>query len=244
MKNKKKTIAKIITYLFALGIMFAIINIIIWYVEKNNNAIIMKDIEQNITIIKDDKGNNKLKINFTDLKKINPDTIGYLDVNNTNINYIVVQAEDNKFYLKNNFYKESNRHGWIFADYRNTLNGNDKNIVIYGHNTRDGSMFGTLRRVIKENWYTNKDNHIVTFNLNGEEKKYQVFSSYSIPVEDYYISTDFKDNNEFKEFLNTIKKRSVYNYNVELTENDHILTLSTCTGNGSKRMVLHAKELR
>ncbi len=244
MKNKKKTIAKIITYLFALGIMFAIINIIIWYVEKNNNAIIMKDIEQNITIIKDDKGNNKLKINFTDLKKINPDTIGYLEVNNTNINYIVVQAEDNKFYLKNNFYKESNRHGWIFADYRNTLNGNDKNIVIYGHNTRDGSMFGTLRRVIKENWYTNEDNHIVTFNLNGEEKKYQVFSSYSIPVEDYYISTDFKDNNEFKEFLNTIKKRSVYNYNVELTENDHILTLSTCTGNGSKRMVLHAKELR
>ena len=70
-----------------------------------------------------------------------------------------------------------------------------------------------------------------------------MFSSYSIKVEDYYINTIFKDNNEFNTFVNTLKKRSVYNYNVEVDGEDSILTLSTCTGNGKSRMVLHAKRI-
>ncbi len=213
--------------------------IITWYIDKSNNASIKEELEKSIT-----NNESEIQIDFDKLKLKNEDTVGYLKVNNTNISYVVVKGEDNSFYLKNNFNKESNRHGWIFMDYHNKLDGTDKNIVIYGHNTRDGSMFGTLRNVITKKWYTNEENYIIDLVLNNERKKYQVFSTYSIPVEDYYITTEFKDNKEFLKFINTLKKRSVHNYKVDIDESDSILTLSTCTGNGSKRMVLHAKELR
>ncbi len=128
-------------------------------------------------------------------------------------------------------------------DYHNKLDGNDKNIVIYGHNTYNGTMFGTLRNVIKKSWYENIDNHTFNLVLENEVVTYQVFSTYSIKVEDYYINTKFKNNNEFDKFVKTLKRRSVYNYNVEVNGEDSILTLSTCTGGGKSRMVLHAKRI-
>ena len=126
-------------------------------------------------------------------------------------------------------------------DYHNKLDGNDKNIVIYGHNTLDGTMFGTLRKVVKKEWYDNPDNYIINLVFENEIYVYQVFSTYSIAVEDYYINTIFKNNDEFNKFIHTLKKRSVYDYNIDVNGNDSILTLSTCTGNGKSRMVLHAK---
>ena len=126
-------------------------------------------------------------------------------------------------------------------DYHNKLDGNDKNIIIYGHNTLDGTMFGTLRNVVKKEWYENEENHIIQLVLENEVLTYQVFSTYSIKVEDYYINTIFKDNSEFNTFVNTLKNRSVYDYGVDVNGEDSILTLSTCTGNGKSRMVLHAK---
>ena len=244
MKDKKILIIKLFMIIFIIGIVYSLINIVIWYNDNKNNNEIKKELEESIEIISTEKeGSEEIKIDFNSLKEKNSDTVGYIKVNNTNIDYIVVKGNDNDYYLKHNFNKEKNRSGWIFMDYKNKLDGTDKNIVIYGHNTRDGSMFGTLRRIITKDWYTNEENHIVTLILDGEEKKYQVFSTYSIPVEDYYIQTEFKNNSEFKKFVNILKKRSVYNYNTPVSENDSILTLSTCTGNGSKRMVLHAKEL-
>ena len=71
--------------------------------------------------------------------------------------------------------------------------------------------------------------------------KYQVFSTYSIKPEDYYINTIYNNDNEFNEFLNKIKSRSNYNYNIEVNSNDKVLTLSSCIGDGKKRVVLHAK---
>ncbi len=240
--NKKKIIIKSFIYIFIIGIIYSIANIFIWYKDNKKNNIIKEELSNNIKLDNETNNNSEYKVDFKSLKEKNPDTVGYIKLNNTNIDYIVVKGNDNKFYLKHNFYKEYNRAGWIFMDYRNKLDGSDKNIIIYGHNTNAGSMFGTLRRVVKKEWYTNSINHIVKLYLDGEIKKYQVFSSYSIPVEDYYIETDFKDN-EFKKFVEVLTNRSVYNYNVKVDENDNILTLSTCTGNGKKRMVLHAKEI-
>ena len=110
-----------------------------------------------------------------------------------------------------------------------------------GHNYLDGTMFGTLRNVIKKEWYENEDNHTINLVLEDKTLTYQVFSTYSIKVEDYYINTIFNNSNEFGEFIKTIKNRSVYNYNILVDENDSILTLSSCTGNGKMRVVLHAK---
>ena len=102
-------------------------------------------------------------------------------------------------------------------------------------------MFGTLKKILKKDWYKNTDNHIVTLVTEDGLHKYQVFSVYSIPVESYYINTQFKNNKEFYKFLKKINSRSIYNFKVDLKETDKILTLSTCTANSTKRVVLHAK---
>ena len=128
-------------------------------------------------------------------------------------------------------------------DYNNKLDGEDKNIIIYGHNTIDKSMFGSLKTVLEKEWYENENNRKIIFATTNGIYEYEVFSVYKIDNEEYYITTNFTTSKGYQKFLNTIKKRSKYNFNVELNENDHILTLSTCSNNGNKRVVLHAKRL-
>lgn len=184
---------------------------------------------------------NDNKVDFDELKKQNSDTIGYIKVNNTNIEYVVVKTNNNDFYLNHNFNKDRNIAGWIFVDYRNKVDESDRNLIIYGHNMKDGSMFDSLINVLKEKWYTNEDNHIITFITEKNVYKYDVFSTYSIDAEDYYITTEFSNDKNYLNFLNKLKSRSNYDYNIKLTSEDKILTLSSCIGDGKKRVVLHAK---
>lgn len=107
---------------------------------------------------------------------------------------------------------------------------------------KNNSMFGTLRNILKEEWYNNEENYIINLITENENQKYQVFSVYQIENEDYYIKTGFKDN-EFIEFVNTLKNRSIKDFNIELTQEDNILTLSTCGDNNKYRIVLHAKKI-
>ena len=153
----------------------------------------------------------------------------------------IVKANDNSYYLSHNFNKEYNIAGWIFADYKNKFDTTDKNIVIYGHNMRDNSMFGSLKDVIKKEWYNNESYKYITLITEEEYHIYEVFSVYQIEKEDYYIKTNFK-NNELEEFINTIKERSKKDFNVKVTKDDNILTLSTCANNNKYRVVLHAKK--
>ena len=230
----KKKIIKIFMIVCLLVMIYSIYNIVTWYLDNKKNDSIKEEIKEIIN-------NNDNIIDFKTLKEKNSDVVAYLKVNNTKIDYVVVKGTDNKFYLKHNLYKEYNKLGWIFMDYHNRLDGTDKNIVIYGHNTSSGNMFGTLRNIITKEWYLNPDNHIINLVMEDKVLTYQVFSTYTIKVEDYYINTIFKNNNEFNTFINTLKKRSVYNYGVNVNGEDSILTLSTCTNNGKSRMVLHAK---
>ena len=103
-------------------------------------------------------------------------------------------------------------------------------------------MFGRLKNVLEEEWYNNEENHVINFVTEKEEQKYQVFSIYEIKNEDYYIDTEFK-NNEFEKFIDTLKNRSIKDFNVQVSETDRILTLSTCANNNKYRVVLHAKRI-
>ena len=100
-------------------------------------------------------------------------------------------------------------------------------------------MFGSMRKVIKPNWYNNKKNHILKVSTPNSNQLWQVFSVYTIEPESYYITTNFSDN-DFSDFIDKIKKRSINDFNVEVKNSDKILTLSSCYDN-KKRMVLHAK---
>lgn len=145
--------------------------------------------------------------------------------------------------MNHSFYKSKNSAGWLFADYKNKLDDTDKNIVVYGHNRRDGSMFGTLKNILNKEWYDNTDNmDIVYMDIRGKHI-YKIFSIYKIENEDYYITTQFNNDSEYKKFLTTIKSRSIKDFNVEISETDSILTLSTCDNNNKYRVVLHAKRI-
>ena len=181
---------------------------------------------------------------FDKLLEINNDTVGWLTVNNTNIDYPVVKASDNDYYLNRDYYKNKNRHGWIFIDYRNSIEELSKNTIIYGHNLANQKMFGTLRYALNSGWYKKTSNQVITFNTLNETIRWQIFSIYKIPVTTDYLYTDFSSNEEFLEFVSKIKSRSIFDFNVDIQEDDNILTLSTCSNGHDQRLVIHAKKIK
>ena len=177
------------------------------------------------------------------LKEKNSDTVGWINVNNTNINYPYVQGKDNNYYLDHSFDKKYNEAGWVFLDYRNDKNLSNKNNILYAHSRLDKTMFGSLSKTLKSNWYNNKDNHIIRLSTETENTMWQIFSVYKIPEETYYITTNFNSDNDYQKFLNTIKERSIHNFSTNLTTEDKILTLSTCYSD-TERTVVHAKLIK
>ena len=185
-----------------------------------------------------------LYVDFNELKKKNNDTVGFIKVNGTNVNYPIVQSTDNKYYLKHAFDKTANSAGWVFADYRNNMVDFDKNTVIYGHSRSNQTVFGSLKKVLNKSWYSNKDNHIIKLSTPTENSLWQIVSIYTIQPESYYITTKFS-NTQFQTFIKTIKDRSQINFSGTINENDKILTLSTCEDTaGTRRLVIHAKLIK
>ena len=154
-KKKKVLIINIIQILLILVLVYSAIHIAIWYKNNESNKEIIKETLKTVKINDDTKNKQKYEVDFKELKNKNSDTIAWLKVENTNIEFPIVKANDNSYYLSHNFNKEYNKAGWIFADYKNKFDTTDKNIVIYGHNMRDNSMFGSLKDVIKNECYNN-----------------------------------------------------------------------------------------
>lgn len=180
-------------------------------------------------------------VNFKNIKSINPDTVGWLIVNNTNINYPVVQTTDNDYYLKHSFDNSFNYAGWVFADFRDTFNPLTSNSVIYAHGRKDGIMFGTLMNALDKSWYTNTENQLIQFSTPEYDSLWQIFSIYTIEAESYYITTDFSNPESFMNFAKTMKERSIYDFNIDIESDDKLLTLSTCYNDSGMRTVVQAK---
>ncbi len=176
---------------------------------------------------------------FDKLLAKNSDTVGWLKVNDTKIDYPVVQGKTNSYYLNRDFNKKKNSMGWIFMDYRNDPVSLSKNTIIYGHNIKAGIMFGTLKYMLNSSWYKDKQNQIITFNTTDKNMRWQIFSIYRIPETDDYLKTDFESDDEYQKFLDMLKNRSIYNFNVDVNPTSKILTLSTCN-NHVNRTVIHA----
>ena len=187
---------------------------------------------------------NLLEVDFNELLKKNPDTVGWIEVKGTNINYPIVQTTDNSYYLTHAFDKTKNEAGWVFMDYRNDAVNFNQNTILYAHSRLTGSMFGSLKNILNSSWYTNKDNHIIRLSTPTENTMWQVFSVYTIPKESYYITPNFNSNGAYQEFLNTMKSRSEVDFSAEVNTNDKILTLSTCKDNFGNRVVMHAKLIK
>ena len=192
-QKSKKTlfIIRIMQLIFLILLIYSSLCIIVWAKNNKENKEIISNIEKSVEIDSTNDEEHKYKVNFEKLKQENSDTVAWLKVENTNIEIPVVQAKDNSYYLTHNFNKKYNVAGWVFADYKNKFDETDKNIVVYGHNMRDDSMFGSLKNVINEEWYDNKDNQYITFITENEYQTYQIFSIYQTEKEDYYIDLVF-----------------------------------------------------
>lgn len=252
---------------FVIGLIISLLQIFFWSNDNNNILKLSEDISKNTEVkmidndknteviedksLKNDKDNSywqfiKMPLIDVDIDKLinqNKDTVGWINVNNTNINYPFVQTKDNKYYLKHAFDRSWNEAGWVFLDYRNNKDFSSRNNIIYGHSRLDKTMFGSLRNVLNNDWYNNKSNHVIRLSTQSENTMWQVFSVYKILEESYYITTDFSDDTEYSKFLKTIKNRSVHDFGVGVSSDDKILTLSTCSSN-NKRIVVHAKLIK
>lgn len=173
----------------------------------------------------------------------NIDYRGWIKIDNTNINYPILQGQDNEEYLYKDINNEYIVSGSIFMNYLN--NGfDDQNTVLFGHNMKNGTMFANLKKYKEEDFFYN-NNDIEIELSNGQYLKYKVFSVYITDINDNYTKTSFEDKDEYKEFLERIKNKSIYKSDISVNENDKIITLSTCSYEfNDARMVVHGKLLK
>ncbi len=178
-------------------------------------------------------------IDLNSYKIQNNDTVAYLIVDGTTINYPVVQTNDNKYYLEHDFYHKYSLKGAIFADYRDDFNNLLNNTIIYGHHRLDNTMFGQIDRLFTTDYFS-QSNHIIKLITFDKTYIFEVFSVYEIEPEVYYLTTFFNNNSDYLSFLNTIKNRSQYDFEQPIDSNSKILTLSTCNTSNTGRLVVHA----
>ncbi len=264
-QKRRNTIFLVIFLIFLLVFLFSIFKILFWasdnkaiddVVESINNDTKVNEIKDDeATERVDSKGESKksdywyfikmplIDVDITKLKAKNADTVGWINVNNTNINYPFVQSKNNKYYLTHAFDGSVNEAGWVFLDYRNDKNLSNRNNIIYAHSRLDRTMFGSLKKVLNREWFENRDNRVIRISNEKENTMWQVFSVYTVPEETYYITTDFVSDKDYLKFLKKIKKRSIYNFDANVSSDSKILTLSTCYSDNN-RVVVHAKLIK
>lgn len=181
-----------------------------------------------------------LAINFEELTKINEDIIGWLAVENTNINYPLLKSKDNQDYLKLAANKVKNNGGSIFVDCRNQVDFKDQHTIIYGHNMKNGSMFGSLKQFVEGDYWKN---HSRFYIIKPEGTlEYEIFSAYQTRADSAAYVLDFSGNPSFATFVDLAKKHSQVETSVSVSEHDTIVTLSTCTNKEQMgRYVVHGK---
>ena len=270
--KKKKKIINIIIILIALASLvtmcISIYNIYKWKVDNDKTKKQLNELEEKIEVIeKQDDENTEIieqkeeipksnpywdyiympliDVDFSELKELNSDTVGWIKVEGTIINYPFVQSNDNNYYLRRSYDRTYNTGGWIFLDYLNNINNLSRNTVIYGHDRKDDSMFGSLSNIYTKKWQQDKNNHIIKISTPNENTMWQIFSIYHLPATNDYIKTSFKNDNDIQNFIDMISNRTMFNFDTKATVDDKILTLSTCYGSaGKERTVVHAKLIK
>lgn len=183
----------------------------------------------------------KNPIDFDGLKQINKDIIAWISVGAIDISYPVAQGEDNDYYLHHTFEDQENIAGCIFMDYECEKDFSDPNTIIYGHNMRNESMFGRLKKFREEETF-NKDAYFWIYTPEYIYR-YEIFSCQEVGATSETYQLQFDDKKKFQEYIDSAFERSVLVRDIEVTAEDKIVTLSTCTGNAATRFLVQGKLL-
>jgi len=212
--------------------------------QEENSPDLNEDVQNSINYYYEYLKVPFMSVDFSALQEINSEVVGWISVVGAGINYPYVQTKDNDYYLTHSFDKTKNASGWVFLDYRNDLNNQDVNTIIYAHGGHQMAMFGPLKRLYdKKDWYNNSDNHYIKISTEKYNLVYKVFSLYVIETTSDYLKINFQTNDDYLGFIDTIKSRSYYDFETEVLESDKIITLSTCY-NKQEKLVLHGKLIK
>ena len=178
-------------------------------------------------------------INSTiDLSSINKDFVCWINIENTNIDYPVVQSKDNSYYLHRDIYGNYLYAGTTFLDYRDYYD-DSKNLIIYGHNMKNGSMFNNIKSYTEQD-FADKHPYVYIYLPDGTVSRYKVVAAHIIPEESLLYNTGITD---IQAFYQEMLKTSDIKVDFEQAAGNPVITLSTCTSAGSesgKRNVVHA----
>lgn len=184
----------------------------------------------------------EIRPQFADLQSINSEIRGWISIEDTQINYPILQAENNEDYLNRNYKGDKSIAGSIFMDYRIDIGAHNLNTILYGHRMKDGSMFEELNKFLEKDFF---DNHkVVKFDTLYESYDAEIFAVYKTTTDFDYIQTNFTSDEDYGLLLDEIRENSLYHSDIKINEDDQILTLSTCDYEldpREGRLVVHAK---
>lgn len=192
---------------------------------------------------------NELMEEVKELQKENEDVKAWIKINDTNINYPVVQANDNDYYLYRNYKKENSNYGSIFIDSNSNIENPNSNIIMYGHNMKDGSMFKDLLKYADEEYYNN--HKYIEFVTNTSSSTYEIIAVFKSRifykneknVFRYYQCTNLNNEQDYNYYVNNCKELSLYDTGVNAEYGEQIITLITCEYSSENgRMVVIAKK--
>ena len=252
-QKKKGDLVLTIALIAAIAVFcFAAYNLFHIYTEYKKGTDEYNNIEQMAVTDREPENEQKtegeagpkppITVDFAKLKSVNPDVVGWIYMEAlTDINYPVVKGEDNETYLHTTYEKNYNFAGTIFVDYENSGDFSDCNTLVYGHNMKNGSMFGQLKKFAQDQETYNKSKYF--WILTPEKNyRYQIISAYTTGVNSDTYTLFKGPGEEFEKYLQTIKGYSeIKTEATDLTIKDKIVTLSTCTGNESTRFVVQGK---
>lgn len=184
-------------------------------------------------------------IDFEELLKKNGDLIGWIRIDDpVNISYPIMQSEDNNFYLRRLFDKTHNILGSIFMDFNCNSDLKDQNTIIYGHNTKNGSMFGGLKKWQDKEEF-DKNPYFYIYTPDGLSYEYKICGISVTDAESFHYQYSFENDDTFTEWEEQIQNDSLYDTGVVLDEESEIVTLSTCTNRvEEERLVVHGLKVK
>lgn len=252
-KKKKGDLLLTLALIVAIGVFcFAAYNLFHIYTEYKKGTDEYNQIEQMAVTDRDPESEEAaepdagpkppITVDFDKLRSINTDVIGWIYVEALdNINYPVVKGQDNEFYLHKTYEKNYNFAGTIFIDYENASDFSDCNTLVYGHNMKNGSMFGSLKKFTEDQSLYEKSKYF--WILTPEKNyRYEIISAYVTGINSDTYTLFKGPGEEFEQYLQKIRSESeIKTDDTDLTIKDKIVTLSTCTGNDSTRFVVQGK---
>jgi SrtB family sortase len=241
----RKIVYTIITILL-IGLV--LISSYLIFKEKKQNEKQENTFEDLIEIVEENIENQEeRKIDINKLYEENKDIVGWLKIDNTTINYPIMQnINDPNYYLRRDFYKNYSSYGTPYMAKQCNLNSD--NIVIYGHHMKNNKMFGELEKYKSKDFYNN--HKIITFTTLEKEYSYEIFAVFKTTVYTkntfrYYENINFENKKMYNDFINICKDKSLYQTGIEIKDKEKLITLSTCEySNKNSRLVIVARKIK